>query len=376
MQFSSVVGHSNTKQYLISLVKQQRMPHAMIISGSKGNGALAMAIAYAQYIMCEEPTDTDSCGVCSNCAKFSKMQHIDVHYSFPVITSTDKKPISQSYIAEFRNFVLANPYADNTAWLAQLEAGTKQGNISAEECRSIISKLQLRSFEGGNKILIVWLPEFLGKEGNILLKFIEEPPDNTIMLFATENYDGILGTIQSRAQLVQLPPLKDVDIYNTLVQQHQLADSTASQIARIAEGNYYAATQLMSHASESYFQLFRQWMNVLFTNDGIGISNWGLLVAEQPKETQKQFLLYITVMMEHLIRIKWVGKENMLLHDEEQKIIEKLLSLNITEAQAYAIAKEASEATSYLERNANAKIVLQSLSLSAKEIFGGKPLYL
>jgi DNA polymerase-3 subunit delta' len=165
----------------------------------------------------------------------------------------------------------------------------------------------------------------LGKEGNILLKFIEEPPEKTIMIFATENYDAILSTIQSRAQLVNLPPLKDKEIYESLLRQG-VAEQTASQAARIAEGNYFAATQLLHHAEEAYFTFFKQWLNVLFTHDGIGISNWCASIAEQPKEVQKQFLAYIGVMMEHLIRIKWVGKENMLLQNEEQLIIEKLLA--------------------------------------------------
>ena len=375
MQFKNIVGLDSTKQHLINLVAQDRIPHAIMMNGSKGNGSLPLAIAFAQYIMCTNKGTTDACGECSNCLKFSKLQHIDVHYSFPVISDPDLEPLSVNYLKEFRASFVKNAYLDITTWLDDIEAGNKQANISAKECRDIIRKIQLRSFEGGYKFLIMWLPEFLGKEGNILLKLIEEPPAQTVMIFVTENYDNVLGTIQSRTQLINLPPLQDAEIANALI-ANGVAEKTAMQIARITEGNYTQALQAMHHEEESHFAMFRDWLNVLFTNNGPGITNWVMAIAEKPKETQKQYLSYVVTMMEHLIRTKWVGKENLLLHPEEDALLEKMILKNITEEKANEIAQFAADNIYAIERNANSKIVFHSLSLQVKDVFAGKSLYL
>jgi DNA polymerase-3 subunit delta' len=221
----------------------------------------------------------------------------------------------------------------------------------------------------------MWLPEFLGKEGNILLKLIEEPPAQTVMIFVTENYDNVLGTIQSRTQLINLPPLQDAEIANALI-ANGVAEKTAMQIARITEGNYTQALQAMHHEEESHFAMFRDWLNVLFTNNGPGITNWVMAIAEKPKETQKQYLSYVVTMMEHLIRTKWVGKENLLLHPEEDAVLEKMILKNITEEKANEIAQFAADNIYAIERNANTKIVFHSLSLQVKDVFAGKSLYL
>jgi DNA polymerase III subunit delta' len=375
MLFKNIIGLANTKQHLINLVNQVRMPHAIMINGQKGSGGLPLAIAFAQYVMCENKGETDSCGACSNCAKFSKMQHIDVHYSFPVITAEKKEPISLTYIAEFRELFLENPYMDISNWLQAIEAENKQGNISAKECRDIIRKLQMRSFEGGNKFMIMWLPEFMGKEGNILLKLIEEPPPKTIMIFVTENYDAVLGTIQSRTQLVNLPPIIDAEICKALLEKG-VAEKTALQIARMAEGNVSMALQNANHTEEEYFMYFRNWLNVLFTNNGIGINTWVLTMADKAKETQKQYLNYVITMMEHLIRSKWIEKEHLLLEPEESALIDKMIARQIDEEKANAIAHYAAQDIYALERNANSKIVFQALSIQVKDVFAGKSLYL
>jgi DNA polymerase III subunit delta' len=375
MLFENIIGLETTKQHLAQLVQQDRIPHAIMINGQKGSGGLPLAVAFAQYILCTNRSATDSCGGCSNCAKLSKLQHVDVHYSFPTITVKDKDPLSVNFIAQFRSALLDNPYLDITAWQTIMDAGTKQANISAKECRSIFSKLQMRSFEGGFKFLIMWLPEFLGKEGNILLKLIEEPPPNTIFIFVTEHYEEVLGTIQSRTQLVQMQPITDAQICTALVARG-ISEKNAMQIARIAEGNVTMALQSATHTEEEHFISFRNWLNVLFTNNGIGIIEWVIMMAEKPKETQKQYLNYVVTMMEHLVRSKWIDKNHLLLETEEAGLIDKLLAKNINEEKANAIAHYAAQDIYAIERNANTKILFQVLSMQVKDIFAGKSLYL
>jgi DNA polymerase III subunit delta' len=369
MQFNSIVGLQSTKQHLIDMVAKDRIPHAIMLNGQKGNGGLPLAVAFAQFVMCTNRTETDSCGACSNCQKFSKLQHIDVHFSFPIITPpSPKEPVSNHFVKEFRAAFLENPYMDISNWLEVMEAENKQANISAKECREVIKKLQLRSFEGGFKFLIMWLPEFMGKEGNILLKQIEEPSVKTIMIFVTEHYDGVLGTIQSRTQLIPLPALSDAEIYAALIADG-ISEKSAAIKARMAEGNYALAMQTSNHKEEGHFGFFKDWLNVLFTQNGVGISNWVLQLADQSKETQKNFLTYTITMMEHLVRCKWVGKDNLLLSADEANLIEKMIEKNISDTKAGEIAELCAEDIYAIERNANTKIVLQSLSLKVKDVF-------
>ena len=174
MQFRDIVGQAAVKQRLIETVRSGRVSHAQLFLGPEGSGSLALALAYAQYISCENPGADDSCGECASCRKYSKLIHPDLHFSYPFFAK-HKEDTAQSFIAEWREAFLNNPYLDLEAWRNSLDAENKQANINIAECHQILQKLSLKPFEGEYKILIMWLPEYLDKEGNTLLKIIEEP---------------------------------------------------------------------------------------------------------------------------------------------------------------------------------------------------------
>ncbi len=372
MQFAQVVGQEQSKEQLINLVKEQRIPHASLLQGSPGNGVLPLAIAWATFIMCEAPLLADSCGQCSNCKKNKVLMHPDVHYSYPVINNKDKgDPISDTFMKEFRTLFTEQPYADAFTWLQNLEAGNKQGNITALETLNIIKKLTLKSFEGGYKILIMWLPEFLGEEGNRLLKLIEEPPANTIIILGTENPDNIIGTIKSRTQLIPLHPLADLSIKNALIADG-VDDKMATSVARMAEGNYFEALKIAFHHQDAYFDYLKTLLNILFTNNGLALIDWIAQIAELGREAQKQFLLYFINMLEHYARIKYGAKHNLLLQEEELAMINKMVQLNISNTQIENITTILSDATYHIERNLNAKIVFHAVGIKLKNILTKK----
>src|SRR6201992_237006 len=264
MPFSSVIGQTQTKQQLVELVYFNRVSHALLLLGPEGSGALPMALAFAQYIVCEkvngkdnapaagpslfgdEPAAApgnqramlaDACGVCPSCVKASQLIHPDIHYSYPVIPKkAGDKPVSTDYSSEWREFVRQYPYGNAYDWLQFIGAENKQGNITAQECNDIIRKLNLKSFESKYKILIMWMPEYLGNEGNKLLKLIEEPPPNTLFILVDENEELILPTILSRCQLVKIPQLAAKDIEAALVERSGVNTTQARQIAAICEG--------------------------------------------------------------------------------------------------------------------------------------------
>jgi len=204
MQFQNVIGQQETKKHLVNLVQQNRLSHALLFLGKEGNGSLSLALAFAQYIVCtsakhkktlpglfeeesplvvNEQIEIDSCGSCPSCLKAQLYVHPDIHFSFPVIPKkSGTPPVSDDYMPDWREFITANPYGNVYDWLQFLGAENKQGNITAEECNQINHKLSLKSFESSYKILIIWMPEFLGNSGNKLLKLIEEPPPDTLFV--------------------------------------------------------------------------------------------------------------------------------------------------------------------------------------------------
>ena len=372
MYFKNVIGQQDSKQHLIQLVNSGRLPHALLICGNEGTGGLPIAMALAQYMMCENKTENDACGQCANCNKMQKMQHPDVHFSFPVIkpekSPSTYTPVSNDFIKQFRSFVLEKNYGITQEWLESINAENKQGNITAKECRDIINKLQLRSYEGGNKILIMWRPEFMGLIGNILLKLIEEPPANTIMIFVAENYENILATIQSRTQLVQLKPLSDEVIYEHLLSK-DIDENVAMQVARMAEGNYHKAVELLLNTNTENFDWLKDWLNALFRNNGIEILSWVTKIATKNRDTQKQFIAYFIALLEHLVRIKHIDPSKLLLQNHEKNMIEVLIKKNVTEYKAEIIVGFLNDAIYHIERNANGKYIFHGLSIMIKDEF-------
>src|ERR1700748_3640447 len=271
MQFNEVIGQELAKKGLLNLWHSNKLPHAMMLVGKEGTGGLPMALALAQFIFCEnkQAGDScgDSCGNCPGCHKVQKLAHPDLHFSFPSITpKPGQKASSNYYMNDFREFMKQSPYGSTFDWLQFINAENKQGNITAEECREIIDSLNLTAFEGGYKIQVIWRPEYLGKEGKILLKLIEEPPQRTLILMVVEDVEDVLNTIISRTQQVHLLPLTPSEIGEYLVSKHHTEPRRAAQVAQLADGNFAQALQLLQYTGNDLLVPLREWFNGIFTN--------------------------------------------------------------------------------------------------------------
>src|SRR6201991_2854654 len=236
MQFKHIIGQEAVKQRLINTVNENRVSHAQLFLGPEGSGNLALAVAYAQYLSCEDKQADDSCGECSSCRKYQKLMHPDLHFSYPFFAK-HKDDNALTFIEQWREAFLANPYLSLDTWRGYLDAENKQANINIAECHQIIKKLSFKPFESLYKILILWLPEYLDKEGNALLKIIEEPQPNTLFILVAQNQDQILNTILSRTQLVKIPPLSYSNISEFMVAHHNQTEQAASQISYLSNGN-------------------------------------------------------------------------------------------------------------------------------------------
>jgi len=371
MSFKNVIGQTAVKQRLVELLENNRLGHALLFLGAEGSGALSLALAFSQYIDCikrQSGSEADSCGTCTACIKSQKFIHPDIHFSYPVIPrKPGDKPLSTDYISEWREFVTHNPYGNVYDWLQFIGAENKQGNITAHECNDIIRKLSLKSFESEYKILLMWMPEYLGNEGNKLLKLIEEPPPNTLFLLIAENETLILPTILSRTQLIRVPRLESNDIAQALIERTKIPSEQAGRIASISEGNYHEALQLTVHAEENWQELLREWLNAALKTGPLAQVKWIDEMSKSGRERQKQFLRYFNHLLEQALRLGVMDPSGIHIPDNEKDFAIRLNKIaDISQQQA--IIEELDKATYYIERNANAKMLFHALTIKLYHI--------
>lgn len=362
MQFKDIIGQNGTKNKLIQTVKDNRVSHAQLFLGPESSGSLALALAYAQFINCQDRLPNDSCGECSSCRKYGKIIHPDLHFSFPFFAKK-KEETSLDYLTNWRAAFLGNPYITLDYWRQHVDAENRQANINIAECHQIIKKLSLKPFEAEYKVLIMWLPEYLAKEGNALLKLIEEPPQKTLFLLVAQNQDQILTTILSRTQLVKINRLSDDDVQHYLHHHHQLDESQAKQIAYISGGNLERAHQLLGDSKSNHFETLRNWLLSCYKDNGLVlVEKVENDFSKMGRENQKSFLLYSINVLREILLIK-EGLFGMVhLGGAEKVFAEKFADL-FSSAQIEA-AINLFETSSYnIERNANPKILFLDVSL-------------
>ena len=373
MQFGDIVGQASLIEKLKELVDQNRLSHSILLYGKEGSGALPLALAFATYVIEKTENVSDAAAVSlfgepmerasEGALKADRYLHPDVHYSYPVIPrKPGDKPVAGDYITEWRNFLQQTPYGNVYDWLQSIGAENKQGNITAAECEDILRKLQLKSFESGYKILMMWMPEYLGNEGNKLLKLIEEPPPNTLFILVAEQEDQILATLLSRSQLIRVPPIEQADIAQALVQRCGVEAERAGQIAAMSEGNYRLALHLLQHGESDWQPVLREWLNTLIKADTVAQVKWADEMHQQGRENQKQFLHYFEHLVEQAVRLSVLGENYLTILEREKDFCGRLNKL-CDVAQLEALAKELNKAAYFIERNANAKMLFTALSI-------------
>lgn len=392
MQFNEVIGDNHVRDRLKDLVQNNRLSHALLFLGREGSGALPLAIAFAQYILCEKVNPRsksketslfgeaieaevikleDSCGQCSSCLKVKQLVHPDLHFSYPALKRDSKhdRVLSTDYITEWREFISQYPYYNVADWINFLKENSKskienpankQGNITVFECDDISHKVSLKSFESNYKILIMWMPEFLGKEGNKLLKLIEEPPSDTLFIFVAEDENEILPTILSRTQLVKVPSLPDAAIENALISKYNLSAEKATEIAAISEGNFREALQILENPEEGLQTQIREWLNVIVKNNVATQLKWIDEISKTGREKQKQFLKYFIHLLEQSIRAEFLDPN--MIPENERDFVLRMNKMSSTEAKE-AIIKDLDNSIYYIERNANAKLLFHALTI-------------
>lgn len=402
VQFPSVIGQLEVQQHLMQMVAQNRLSHALMILGGEGTGALPLAIGFGQYVVSypqlkrAAPPVADLFGAIADAPpepetilptefpgfekKALELVHPDLHFSYPVIkrnSDSNAPPVSADWATEWREFYKTNPYGNLFDWLQYIKAENKQGNITARECNEIIHKLSLKPFESRYKVLVMWMPEMLGAEGNRLLKLIEEPPPDTLFIFVAEKEDRVLPTILSRCQLVKVPPLTIDDIAGALETQQGLEPDKARQIALVSNGNFHDAIELLQHHEDNWNGMLRDWLNATLMRTSAGANPYATQnkvvsdLSTLGREKQKQLLQYFLQLIEQSLRLKLIGGDYLNLPQQEAEFAQRLNRIAGPSTLA-ALATLLEDATYYIERNANPKILFHSLSIKMRYIINEK----
>lgn len=366
MLFKDIIGQQEIKERLVRTAKDGFIPHAQLFCGSEGVGKLPLAIAYAQYLNCENPSENDSCGKCSSCTKYNNLAHPDLHFVFPIVKkAAKKKEVCDDYIAEWRDFIKTNPYFNLSQWLEYIDAENSQGLIYAKESEEIIRKLSLRIYEAKYKTMIIWLPEKMHEScANKLLKIIEEPTENTVFLLVSDTPDNIITTIQSRCQRINIHGVDKADIIQALTNDYNLSSEDAENIAHLSNGNFLKALETISLNEEHkfFFNLFVQMMRASYARNIKEIKAIGNELGGIGRENQKSFLAYCQKMVREYFVSNLKQSEMIYLAQDEANFGIRF-SPFINEKNIIGFMDELALAERHVEQNVNAKMVFFDLCL-------------
>ncbi|MDN3491519.1 DNA polymerase III subunit [Winogradskyella bathintestinalis] len=382
MQFSEVLGQQHIKNHLTTSVDAGRIAHAQLFVGPEGSGTLPMALAYAQYILCSNTNGENSGGNASCNIKFKNFSHPDLHFAFPVTTSdkVKSKPVSSFYLEEWRQLLNQQPYGNLFDWYKLLGVDNKQGQIGVDEALQIVKSLTLKSYEGGYKVMLIWMAEKMNTpSANKLLKLIEEPPEKTIFILIAEDEEQIINTIRSRCQILHFPPLAEDAITEALVKNYHIEESVAIKIAHQANGNYNKACDLIYHDSEDiqFEKWFVLWIRSAFKAKGNkaaihDLISWSEEIAKTGRETQKKFLAFCLNYFRQALLLNYKANELVYLEPKSDNFKLEKFAPFVHDSNIMEISEELQNAIYHIERNGNSKIILTDLSIKLTRLLHKK----
>jgi len=381
MEFSEIIGHQHIKSHLLKTIENGRIPHAQLFIGINGSGLLPMAIAYASELICKTyPKDSSKYKLCHS--KIAKLEHPDLHFVYPVNTSdiASKNAISDNYATAWREFILENPYASLFEWLQHIGIEKKQGIISKYEAENISKKLSLKSFEGGYKVMIIWMADNMNSEcSNKILKLVEEPTEKTVLIFITEKEEKIITTIKSRCQKLNFPPLSEASIVDELVEKREIQENIAVNTARRARGDFNKALQLLDEANEDniFEEWFITWVRTAFRAKGNksainSLIDWSESIANQGRETQKKFISFCLELFREALLKNYHADSILYFEPNDDSFSLDKFAPFVHQNNIFEITEALENAFYHIERNGNAKMIFTDLSIQLTRLIHRK----
>ncbi len=366
MYFRDIIGHQEIKKDLARSVREGFIPHARLISGNEGVGALPLAIAYARYLHCENRGEEEACGNCPSCKKIDKLSHPDLHFVFPIINKKKSKDaFCDDFLPEWREYIPDRPYTNLSLWLEYISAENAQGMIYEREAKAILQKLSLKAYESPYKIMIIWHPEKMNVvASNKLLKLLEEPPEKTVFLLVSENTEQIINTIRSRSQLLMVPPIDNHEILTALKENYKLSDEDADEVSRLARGNYLEASRIIETTDENdaFLDLFISIMRNSWTRNVREMKVKADYFASLGRDKQKLFLGYT----QRLIRENFIYRmkiERINYMNRKEKEFSLKFAPYINENNVFDFIEDLTLAERHIEQNVNPRMIFFDISL-------------
>ena len=370
MKFSDVIGQEEARERLVGMVAEGRLPHALMLCGPEGSGKMALALAFATYLLCERHDGAgDACGECRQCKMAGKWEHPDLHFTFPTIKlpsmGPDHKPVSDDFATQWRQMLAAGPYFTMNQWMEMMGGENQQAIITAGESDELSRKLSLKSSQGGYKVSVIWLPERMNQEcANKLLKLIEEPPSMTVFIMVSEEPDKLLDTIRSRTQRIDIKRTDNESIKRALVELRGIGDDTAQRIARMANGNWIKATEALDadNENELFLDLFQQLMRLAYMRNVKELKRWSEALQPLGREKQKRFLSYFLRLVRENFMYNFQRPELTYMTKREEDFARNFARY-VNEANVLQMSDLANRAIRDIGQNANAKIVFFDMAM-------------
>ena len=382
MLFSSLLGHDHLISHLTKTADAGRIPHAQLFVGPEGCGTLAVAIAYAQYILCQNQGGENNTGNAACNLKFETISHPDLHFIFPAVTTEEvkSKPKSSDFSAEWRQFVNQNPYGSLFDWYQVLGVQNKQGEIRVTDAQEIVKSLSLKAYEGGYKITIIWMADKMNIEAsNKLLKLLEEPSDKTLFILISDNEEAIIQTIRSRCQLLNFNALPEKIIEDALVSRENIEPRSAKKLAHQAQGDYNKALKLLQENNEEdlFEKWFVDWVRAAFRAKGNAAAiqdllSWSEQIAGLGREAQKKYLNYCIELFRQALLLNYQTTSLVYVEPKIENFKLENFAPFVNHSNIEAIFTALSEASYHIERNGNAKLILTDLSIKLTRLIHSK----
>ena len=364
MKFSDVIGQDEIKQRLRRMVAEDRVPHAMMLCGPQGSGKMALAVAFASYLLCPDRTEDDSCGACRQCAMTAKLAHPDLHFSYPVIrpagTGQEHKMSSEDFADEWRAMLARGAYFTMDHWLAEMNAANQQAQMGVGESDLLMRKLSLKSSQGGYKVVVIWQPERMNAEcANKMLKLLEEPPAATVFVMVSEEPGMLIDTIRSRAQRIDVRRIDDSSIEHALIERRGIDADAARRLARAAGGSWTAALEELDADGEKrqFLDLFVTLMRLAYMRKIKELRRWSETAAALGRERQRRMLAYFLRLVRENFMYNFRDPQLCYMTRDEENFARNFAPY-INEANVIEMSGLINRAMRDIGQNANAKIVL------------------
>ena len=371
MTFNEVIGQKEAQERLLQMVREDRLPHALMLCGPSGAGKMALAIAFGCYLLSKRSDNSEY----SDHSEYSehpmlkKLEHPDLHFTYPTIKlpsmSAEHKPVSDDFAREWHELVMDGPYFTMDQWMQAMGGENQQAIITAGESDDLVRKLSLKSSQGGYKVSIIWLPERMNIEcANKLLKLIEEPPQQTVFLMVCEEPDKLLETIRSRVQRIDIKKIDDGSLVQALIERRGISEDAAHRISRLANGSWLKALDELQVGSENelFLDMYISLMRLAYQRKIKDLRKWSETMAGYGREKQKRWLTYFLKMSRENFMYNF-HQEELIYMTQKEEDFAKNFARFINENNILAIAELANRDIRDIGQNANAKIVFFDLAL-------------